>query len=168
MNARLTRVLEQAKATERPIFMAALVAADPFLDATLDYMTVLADEGADLIELILPFSDPTYHGAVIQRASARALGEEVTWDEIVELGQRFRQTHQTPVILSTYYNRVLSRGVQPLMARQGAAVFDGAMVTELPFAQWAELRAVQCDEDLELTPFSGPATTRKRVEHDAQ
>lgn len=168
MNARLTRVLEQAKATGRPIFMAALVAADPYLDATLDYMTVLADEGADLIELILPFSDPTYHGAVIQRASARALGEEVTWAEIVELGLRFRQTHQTPVILSTYYNRVLSRGVKPFVETLCAADFDGAMVKDLPFGESSALRAALNAQDLVLPPFVAPTTSRERFRRIAQ
>src|SRR5690554_3218094 len=168
MNSRLSRVLEQAKITQRPIFMAALVAGDPYLDATLDYMRVLADEGADLIELILPFSDPTYHGAVIQRASARALREEVSWEEIVTLGQRFRETHQTPVILSTYYNRVLSRGVKPFIASLCAADFDGALVTDLPFDESEKLRAALGEANLVLPPFIAPTTSLERFEHIAQ
>lgn len=168
MTKRLTRVLDQAKATQRPIFMAALVAADPYLDATLDYMKALADEGADLIELILPFSDPTYHGAVIQRASARAIREEVSWKEVVELGQRFRETHQTPVLLSSYYNRVLSRGVAPFIEALRDADFDGAMVTDLPFDESETLRAKLAKNSLVLPPFIAPTTSLERFRRIAQ
>lgn len=168
MNKRLARVLEQAKLSGRPIFMAALVAADPYLDATLDYMKVLADEGADLIELILPFSDPAYHGAVIQRASARALREEVSWEEIVGLGQRFRESHQTPVILSTYYNRVLSRGVKSFAASLREADFDGAMVSDLPFEESKKLRAALTSKDLVLPPFIAPTTSLDRFRRIAE
>ncbi len=162
MNERLAYICRRASDQKQRILMTALVAADPYLDATLDYMKVLADEGADVIELIFPFSDPTYHGAVIQRASARAIREEVTWDEIVELGQKFRQTHETPVFFSTYYNRILARGVDAFVDCLIEADFDGAMVTDLPWEEGGELREALRAQHLTLPSAVAPTTTMER------
>lgn len=167
MNERLSYICRRARGQGDRLLMTAIVAADPYLDATLDYMRVLADEGADMIELIFPFSDPTYHGAVIQRASARALREEVTWDEIIELGQKFRQTHETPVFFSTYYNRVLARGIDTFVDCLIDADFDGAMVTDLPWEEGAQLRGALSAKNLALPAAVAPTTTTERFEQIA-
>jgi tryptophan synthase alpha chain len=147
--------------------MTALIAADPYLEATLEYMRTLADGGADIIELIFPFSDATYHGPVIRRASQRALREEVSWAEIVELGQQFRQTHETPVIFSTYYNRVLARGIDAFVQSLLDAKFDGAMVTDLPWEEGATLRKALREKNLVLPAAVAPTTTPERFEQIA-
>lgn len=162
MNERLRAVLSGAGQSGRRLLMAGLVAADPFLDATLDYMSILADEGADLIELIFPFSDPTYHGPVIQRAEARAIREEITWQEIVELGQRFRATHQTPVLFSVYYNQVLARGMDAFVEGLTQAQFDGAMVADLPFGEGRALREALAARALVLPMTIAPTTGAAR------
>ncbi|QDG54428.1 tryptophan synthase subunit alpha [Persicimonas caeni] len=162
MNERLAYVCRKAQGQGERLLMTAIVAADPYLDATLDYMRVLADEGADMIELIFPFSDPTYHGAVIQRASARALREEVSWDEIIELGQQFRETHDTPVFFSTYYNRILARGIDTFVDCLLEAKFDGAMVTDLPWEEGEALRTALRANNLALPAAVAPTTTTER------
>lgn len=166
MSERLQTVLSGAG--QRKLLMLGLVAADPYLDATLDYMRVLADQGADIIELIFPFSDPTYHGAVIQRAAARALSEEVSWEEIIDLGQRFRQTHQTPVLFSVYYNQVLARGIERFVETLIQARFDGALVTDLPFEESAALRRALSTRGLALPPAVAPTTTPERLRRISQ
>jgi tryptophan synthase alpha chain len=147
--------------------MTALVAADPYLDATLEFMQRMGDEGADLIELILPFSDPTYHGPVLRRAAERALREEVSWPEIIELGQNFRKTHETPVFLSSYYNRFSSKGLSVVVDFIDEAGFDGAMVTDLPFGEDAALRSELGDRNLTLLSTVAPTTNRERFEQIA-
>ncbi len=164
MNERLASLCRSATRGDQKLLMAAIVAADPYLEATLDYMRVLADSGADIIELIFPFSDPTYHGAVIQRASARAIREEVTWEELVELGRSFRETHQTPVFLSTYYNRILARGIGDFAECLADADFDGAMVTDLPWEEGEELRQTLAAKNLVLPAAVAPTTTPERFE----
>jgi tryptophan synthase alpha chain len=172
MNERLSYVCQRASARstgapKQRVLMTALIAADPYLEATLDYMRILADGGADIIELIFPFSDPTYHGAVIQRASARALHEEVSWDEIVELGQQFRETHETPVFFSTYYNRILARGIDDFVQCLLDAKFDGAMVTDLPWEEGPQLRKALTDKNLALPAAVAPTTTPERFKQIA-
>lgn len=162
MNDRLRAALSRASGANRRLLMAGLVAADPYLDATLDYMTILADQGADIIELIFPFSDPTYHGAVIQRAEARAIREEITWQEIVDLGQRFRATHQTPVLFSVYYNQVLARGIGAFVEGLIQAEFDGVMVADLPFGEGRALREALAARGLVLPPTIAPTTGQAR------
>jgi tryptophan synthase alpha chain len=162
MTERIARARRRASEHSQPLMMTALVAGDPYLEATLEYMRSLADAGADFIELIFPFSDPTYHGAVIRRAAARAIREEVTWEEIVELGKKFRKTHQTPVLFSTYYNRVLAKGIDPFVDALAEGGFDGAMITDLPWEEGEHLRAALGARDLTLPTAVAPTTTRER------
>ncbi|MFW5966890.1 MAG: tryptophan synthase subunit alpha [Persicimonas sp.] len=162
MHQRLENTCKRASSGDQKLLMTALVAGDPYLEATLEYMRVLADNGADLIELLFPFSEPTYHGAVIQRASARAIREEVTWEELIELGREFRQTHQTPVFFSSYYNRILARGVDDFVDFVDEADFDGAMVTDLPFEEGDRLRSRLAERDLILPSAVAPTTTTER------
>lgn len=162
MTQRLANAVRRVRAADGKLLMTALVIADPYLDATLEYMRVLAEEGADMLELIFPFSDPTYHGAVIQRASGRAIREEVTWQEIIELGQEFRTTHDTPLFFSTYYNRVLARGIDAFAETLISADFDGAMVTDLPWSESGELRKALSSRGLTLPSAVAPTTPDER------
>lgn len=167
MNDRLRRALSARRDAGQNLLMCALVAADPHIEATLDFMRVLADRGADIIELIFPFSDPTYHGPVIQRACARALREEVSWQEVGDLGRSFRQTHDTPVVFTTYYNRVLARGTNAFATTLEEAGFDAALVTDLPWDESARLRDALAQRDLVLIASAAPTTPVARFERIA-
>ncbi|MFU8803748.1 MAG: tryptophan synthase subunit alpha [Bradymonadaceae bacterium] len=141
MSERIRRLQPAFSGGKRRLLMCALVAGDPHVEATQKYMHILADAGADIIELIVPFSDPTYHGAVIQRACARAIHEDVDWDEICAVLEGFRVRHpDTPVVVSTYYNRVLARGMDGCAKQLAEAGADAMMITDLP---WDESEAVK-------------------------
>ncbi|MGM0557721.1 MAG: tryptophan synthase subunit alpha [Myxococcota bacterium] len=167
MTERLESTIRGWRSSRRPLLMTALVAADPHLDATLEFMQCMSDEGADLIELILPFSDPTYHGPVLRRAAERARREEAGWPEIIELGHDFRKTHETPVFLSSYYNRFSSKGLSVIVDFIDEAGFDGAMVTDLPFGEDTALRSELAERDLTLLSTVAPTTNRERFEEIA-
>jgi tryptophan synthase alpha chain len=144
--------------------MTAVVAGDPHLGATLEFMQRMSDDGADFIELIIPFSDPTYHGPVLRRAAERALREEVSWAELIELGQDFRKTHETPVFLSSYYNRLATKGLSVVVDFIAEAQFDGAMVTDLPFGEDSALRSELAEHGLTLVSTVAPTTSHERFE----
>lgn len=163
MTRRVDEVIEGWRQTKRPLLMVALVAGDPHLHGTLEFLRRVSDEGADLIELIFPFSEPTYHGPVLRRACDRALHESVDWDEIVELGAAFRQTHRTPVFLSTYYNRILQRGERAAAEDLERSGFDGVMVTDLPFGEDEALRDELRGRTLGLIEAVAPTTAPARM-----
>src|SRR6201993_1141970 len=86
--------------------VAYITAGDPSLDATLKFVLALAEAGADVIELGVPFSDPLADGPTIQRASERALKSGATLAGVLELVRRIRQASQVPLVLFGYYNPI--------------------------------------------------------------
>lgn len=165
MTARLRTLCDKAATGEHPLLMCALVAGDPYVEASAEYLKTLAEAGADLIEVIVPFSDPTYHGPVIQRACERALREELTWSDVRDIGVEFRKSiPDTPLIASSYYNRILSIGQQRFAHLLADAGFDGAMVTDLPAEEAGELRGYLQADGLALPNFVAPTTSRRRLE----
>src|ERR1700734_3850958 len=87
--------------------VAYITAGDPSLDATLKFVIALAEAGADVIELGIPFSDPLADGPVIQRASERALKSGTTLAQIIALVREIRKTSEVPIVLFSYYNPIL-------------------------------------------------------------
>jgi tryptophan synthase alpha chain len=144
--------------------MCALVAGDPFAEATVEHMQTLADAGADVLELLVPFSDPTYHGPVIRRGFERALREDISWTDVEAIATSFRETHETPLIISSYYNPILAIGEEQLARRVGAIDADGVMVADLPWDESDSLRAALEDEDVPLLPMVAPTTPAERIE----
>src|SRR5215813_858471 len=92
--------------------VAYITAGDPSLDATLKFVVALAEAGADVIELGVPFSDPLADGPTIQRASERALKSGTTLRGVLELVRRIRQSSEVPLVLFGYYNPVLQMGLE--------------------------------------------------------
>jgi len=160
--ARLEARIDAARAASKPLLACAIVAGDPFLEATSEHMAVVAEHGADIIELIHPYSAPSFHGPVIQRASARARREGVSLEELAEQIEEFRDEHDTPVVVSSYVNRLLSPGfahAANLLAEAGA---DGVALTDVPWAESAPFRKALGDANLAFVPAVGPTTTLER------
>src|SRR5580704_13722707 len=111
--------------------VAYITAGDPALDATLRFVLALAEAGADVIELGVPFSDPLADGPVIQRASERALKAGATLVGVLELVRRIRQSSEVPLVLFGYYNPFLQMGIEKFAAAASAAGADGVLVTDL-------------------------------------
>ena len=92
--------------------VAYLTAGDPSLAATLEFVPALAEAGADVIELGVPFSDPLADGPTIQRASERALKSGTTLAGVLDLVRRIRKTSEVPLVLFSYFNPILQMGVE--------------------------------------------------------
>lgn len=164
MTDRLDEIENLARGRDRPLLMISLVVGDPFVEATRDYMDALVAGGADLIELFLPFSDPVYHGPVMRRASRRAMSEKVGWEDLTELVADFRGEHETPIIVSSYANRVLARGESECARQLAEAGVDGVMVTDLPLEEAASFRSEVRDRQMTLIQTVAPTTTRRRFQ----
>src|SRR5258708_1705532 len=111
--------------------VAYITAGDPSFDATLKFVVALAESGADVIELGVPFSDPLADGPTIQRASERALKAGATVAGVLKLVRRIRETSQVPLVLFSYYNPILQMGLEKFAFTAESAGADGVLATDL-------------------------------------
>ena len=111
-SSRITKRFAELRAAGELGIVAYITAGDPTLDATPEFVLALADAGADVIELGVPFSDPLADGPTIQRASERALKAGATLAGVLELVRRIRKSSQVPLVLFSYYNPILQMGLE--------------------------------------------------------
>src|SRR5271154_1984288 len=107
--------------------IAYITAGDPSLDATHKFVLALAEAGADVIELGVPFSDPLADGPTIQRASERALKAGASLAGVLDLVGRIRQSSQVPLVLFSYYNPILQMGLDKFASAAASAGADGVL-----------------------------------------
>lgn len=119
-----------------------ITAGDPSLVDTLNMMRCMAENGADCIELGMPFSDPIADGPIIQRATARALKNKITLKNILSTVAEFRKSSDVPVVMMGYYNPLLRFGLKEIVAECGRAGVDGLIVADLPFEEGEELESI--------------------------
>ncbi len=143
--------------------VAYITAGDPSLDATHRFVLALADAGADIIELGIPFSDPLADGPTIQRASERALKAGTTLAGVLDLVRRIRQTSQVPLVLFGYYNPVLQMGLEKFAAAASAAGADGALITDLTPEESGEYRRILGARNLDTVFLGAPTSTDERL-----
>jgi tryptophan synthase alpha chain len=132
MPDRLSACFDQLRASGKKAFVAYIAAGDPDYGRSLEIMKSLADLGADVIELGLPFSDPLADGIVNQMAADRALKSGMTTARVLDLIREFRLTHQTPIVLFTYLNPVFNYGFEAFHSDAAASGADGILLLDLP------------------------------------
>jgi tryptophan synthase alpha chain len=163
MPDRITATFEKLRAAGEKAFIAYIAAGDPDHARSLEIMKCLADLGADVIELGLPFSDPLADGIVNQMAAERALKAGMTTPRVLELVHRFRETHQTPVVLFTYLNPVFTYGFAAFHRDAVAAGADGILLLDLPPDEAALDPDLSTGPDLIPIRLIAPTTPAGRV-----
>lgn len=148
-------------------FVAFLTCGDPDLETTERLIQSIADAGADVIELGIPFSDPTAEGPVIQAANLRALSGGVTTDKIFDMVRRVRKTVSTPMVFMTYANVVFSYGTERFAKTAAEIGMDGLILPDVPFEEKAEFEPVCRRYGLDFISFVSP-TSHERVRRIAQ
>jgi tryptophan synthase alpha chain len=148
--------------------VAYITAGDPSLDATLKFVIALAEAGADVIELGIPFSDPVADGPVIQRASERALKAGTTLASVLELVRRIRQSNsaasEIPIVLFGYYNPMFQMGIEKFAAAASAAGGDGVLATDLTPEESTDYRRILAQHNLDTVFLAAPTSTDERVD----
>jgi tryptophan synthase alpha chain len=144
--------------------VAYITAGDPSLDASLRYVLALAEAGADVIELGVPFSDPLADGPTIQRASERALQAGTTLASVLDLVKRIRQSSQVPLILFGYYNPFFQMGLEKFAAAATSAGADGVLTTDLTPEESDEYRRIMAAHHLDTVFLGAPTSTDERLE----
>ena len=141
--SRIAGCFEQLKAQGRKALIPFLTAGDPNLETTLSLMHALVANGADIIELGFPFTDPTSDGPVIQRAVERALATNTSLKGVLETVSRFREEDDTtPVVLMGYLNPIETLGYDSFVAQSADAGVDGLLLVDLPVSEAESLLAL--------------------------
>lgn len=140
-----------------------ITAGDPDLEVTAKLVLALADAGADLIELGVPFSDPMADGPTIQAASERALAAGTTLKGVLLLVAEVRKTTQIPLVLMGYYNPVFRYGVENFARDAAAAGVDALLLVDLPPEEVAEISGVMLKSGIDLITLLAPTTPRERM-----
>jgi tryptophan synthase alpha chain len=143
--------------------VAYITAGDPSLAATLKFVLALADAGADVIELGIPFSDPLADGPTIQRASERALKVHTTLAQVIELVCEIRKSSEVPVVLFGYYNPVLQMGLEKFASTAANAGADGVLITDLTPEESDEYRRILAAHHLDTIFLGAPTSTDDRL-----
>ena len=129
---RIADAFTRASAEDRAALVIYICAGDPNLDATVDLVVAAAEAGADVIELGVPFSDPTADGPAIQRAAERALAGGTTLVGVLDTVRAIRKRTNVPILLFGYYNPILAYGESKLVDDAAEAGADGFLVVNLP------------------------------------
>lgn len=143
-------------------FIPFITCGDPSLDVTEELVYAMEQAGADLIELGIPFSDPTAEGPVIQAANVRALSGGVTTDKIFAMVERIRRNSQVPMVFMTYANVVFSYGTERFVKRAAELGMDGIILPDVPYEEKEEFATVCRQYGLALISLVAP-TSRQRI-----
>jgi tryptophan synthase alpha chain len=164
MTTRIRTAFDQAAAESRAALVVYICAGDPDLPTTLKLLTAVSEAGADVIELGVPFSDPTADGIVIQRASERALRAGTTLKGVLDVVRQARQSISTPILLFGYYNPLLAYGTQRIVEEAKAAGVDGFLVVDLPPDSDEPLSTLVAQHGLAYIPLVAPTSSQERVQ----
>src|SRR5580692_9736056 len=143
--------------------VAYLTAGDPSLAATEQFVLALANAGADVIELGVPFSDPVADGPVIQRASERALRSGATLAGLISLVKSLRAKTEVPLVLFSYFNPVLQMGLEKFGDAAKEAGADGVLITDLTPEEAGDYRAAMSSRGLDTIFLAAPTSTDERL-----
>ena len=143
-------------------FISFITCGDPDLETTAAAVRAAAENGADLIELGIPFSDPTAEGPVIQGANLRALSGGVTTDKIFAFVKQLREDVKIPMVFMTYANVVFSYGAERFMSACRDAQIDGVILPDLPFEEKEEFQGVCREYGVDLISLIAP-TSENRI-----
>lgn len=141
-----------------------ITAGDPDLDTTAAALISLDQNGADLIELGVPYSDPLADGPVIQAAATRALQRGTTLDQVLTLVKTISPQLRAPLILFTYYNPILNRGIETFIEEIASAGVAGLVVPDLPLEEMENLLTIARGAGVEVTLLVAPTSPRHRIE----
>ena len=158
MNKGIERAFSKGKA-----FIGFITSGDPDLETTEKIVYAMDKAGCDLIELGIPFSDPTAEGPVIQEANVRALSNGVTTDKVFEMVNRIRKNTNIPMVFMTYANVVYSYGIEKFCQKMVEGNMSGMILPDVPFEEKEEFDTVCKEYGLDLISMIAP-TSHQRIQ----
>lgn len=163
MTTRIEARFELLKKENRPALITFITAGDPDLGVTEQLIYEFERQGADIIELGMPFSDPSADGPTIQASSERALASGTTVTKVLRLVKKVRRKSQIPIVLFGYYNPIFARSPEAFAAEAKVAGADGVLVVDLPPEEAGELKPYLDQAGLNLIYLLAPTSTDERI-----
>jgi tryptophan synthase alpha chain len=162
--SRIAAIFDALKANGRKALIPYVTTGDPYADATVDIMLAMATNGADVIELGVPFSDPMADGPVIQRAGERALARGIGMPQVLAVVRGFRERNTTtPVVLMGYANPIERYGIARFVADAKGAGVDGVLVVDYPPEECEAFAQTLRDGGLDPIFLLAPTSTEQRM-----
>ena len=165
---RIERKFRDLKKTEEKALVAYLTAGDPNLEKTKEIILGMDAAGVDILEIGVPFSDPTADGPIIQAASRRALENGATLSDILDMIETVRESSNIPIVLFGYYNPILNYGNERFAKRAKASGVDGILVVDLPPEESSELRKYTDRSGIDFISLIAPTSTDDRIRKISQ
>ncbi len=156
--------LNQLKSHNQCALIPFITAGDPDLETTGKALQVLAENGADVIELGVPYSDPLADGPTIQAAATRALEKGVKLEDVLNIVRETSSKIDVPIILFTYYNPIYYRGLEAFLQQIKSAGVKGLIVPDLPLEEAEILLETAQKMGIEVTLLVAPTSSQERIE----
>lgn len=160
----ISKYFQSLRARRQCALIPFITAGDPDLETTAKALLILDDNGADLIELGVPYSDPLADGPIIQAAATRALQKETKLEQVLAMLETVIPNLRSPVILFTYYNPILNRGIRAFLAQISRAGVKGLVVPDLPLEEANELLKPAGEMGIEVILLVAPTSSPERIE----
>jgi len=151
----------------KKVFIPFVVADDPDIETTVKSVVTLAENGADIVELGIPFSDPVADGPVIQKADLRAFKAGVRTEVVFDIVKKIREQTQVPLVFLTYLNIVFKYGYSEFCQRCQKLGVSGLVIPDLPLEEQEEIRPSADKFGIDLIPLIAP-TSEGRIEKIAE
>jgi tryptophan synthase alpha chain len=164
---RIAEKFEALKQKGEKALVGFVTAGDPNIPDSLRLIRAMCEAGTDILELGIPFSDPTADGPVIQRSSARALANGMNLKTALDMTRKIRERTDIPIILFSYYNPIHARGNEAFYRDACAAGADGVLVVDLPPEEADEMTDTWAGNELSLIRLVAPTTPAERMKHIA-
>lgn len=162
--SRISEKFDSLREKKEKALIVYLTAGDPSLIITKELILALEKSGVDILEIGVPFSDPTADGPVIQAAAQRALKNGTSLTDILEMISEVRQVSQIPIILFGYFNPIFAFGVKKFARVAARAGVDGVLVVDLPPEEASELREYTDAAGIDFIFLITPTTGMKRAQ----
>lgn len=166
-SSRIAVAFARARSERRAAFIPYLTAGDPSSDATVALARALEDAGADVLELGVPFSDPIADGPVLQRSAARSLAAGTTLEDVLRIARRIRRETSLALVLFSYLNPLLRRGLERAAREAREAGVDAVLVTDLPPEEGDGVQPVFLAAGLDTVFLVSPTSTASRMSQAA-
>ena len=161
---RIETCFSELKKRQEKALVGFVCAGDPDYDRSLELVTAMCQAGMDILELGVPFSDPTADGPVIQRAASRALRNGASLTRAIAMVSALRKETQIPIVLFSYYNPVFVYGLEEFYRDARSAGADGVLLVDLPYEESGELTADwTADAGFSLIRLIAPTTPAHRM-----
>lgn len=163
MGNRISNKFKDLEVNNEKALITFLTAGDPDLDTTFRVVEEMIENGIDILEIGIPFSDPLAEGPTIEKASYRALASNTTTDDVFTLVENLRVDHDLPILLMLYVNLIYKYGVEKFIQRCGESGIDGLIIPDLPFEEVEEVREYARLNNIIIINMVAPTTKDERL-----